>query len=82
MERNQGLAAGLAAMAIAAIGGLRDEVAYRHLTTPSLGSARGYRQGRRFSEFNRGRWPGKGNPAGTKLARKAAKGTLTVCGLR
>lgn len=30
----------------------------------------------------RGRFAGKSNPAGTKLAKKAEKGTLTKCGIK
>jgi hypothetical protein len=40
-----------------------------------------YRKGRRWN-YGMGLMPNGNNPPGTKLAKKMAKGTLTICGIR
>lgn len=61
------------------------EVVHRSFGEPPVPRQRGYRQGRRwgygFHGFRDVMQKG-GNPAGTKLAKKMAKGTLTICGIR
>lgn len=72
----------LAGLAMPAVGG-GVEVLPRGFggLVPTLDPRRSaFRQGRRFR--NGSRVKVGGNPAGTKLARKAAKGTLTIVGIR